>query len=262
MGNRPLRKVVLVLVEGKSDQEALSNGISNLFDQIDPNIEVFFVRMFKDSKVCGGDLTTTSFENKLNVSKKVYPSNIEDAIYELYLDSFFKKKKLYPKDISQIIHIVDTDGAFIGKRSITVNKELESPYYENDKIVAKDKELMLERNKRKKENLDFLSSSTTIKVHQKTVPYSIYYFSCNLDHFINNDANLDFNKKIPCSSSFSDKYLGNPSEFCKYFLNDADSIHNMTYEESWEYIRQDNNSLQRHTNLNLLVEKLMKEIDK
>ena len=50
MGNRPKRKVVLVLVEGKSDREALGQAISALYDQIDPEIQVYFQIMRKDKE--------------------------------------------------------------------------------------------------------------------------------------------------------------------------------------------------------------------
>lgn len=41
MGKRPKRQIVLFLVEGKSDREALQLAIPELYDQIDENIEVF-----------------------------------------------------------------------------------------------------------------------------------------------------------------------------------------------------------------------------
>lgn len=41
MGKRPKRKIVLFLVEGKSDREALKLAISELYEQIDDDIEVF-----------------------------------------------------------------------------------------------------------------------------------------------------------------------------------------------------------------------------
>lgn len=42
MGKRPKRKIVLFLVEGKSDREALKLAIPELYDQIDEDIEVYF----------------------------------------------------------------------------------------------------------------------------------------------------------------------------------------------------------------------------
>ena len=38
--------------------------------------------------------------------------------------------------------------------------------------------------------------------------------------------------------------------------NEIDTSH-MTYDESWDYIRQGENSLKRHTNVNLLIKRFM-----
>lgn len=50
MGKRPKRRIVLFLVEGKSDREALQLAIPELYDQIDENIEVFFPTMVEDEE--------------------------------------------------------------------------------------------------------------------------------------------------------------------------------------------------------------------
>ena len=42
MGKRPKRKIVLFLVEGKSDQEALQLAIPELYDEIDEDIVFYF----------------------------------------------------------------------------------------------------------------------------------------------------------------------------------------------------------------------------
>lgn len=85
MGKRPKRKIVLFLVEGKSDREALQLAIPELYDQIDENIEVFFPVMVENEDEKGGDITSKF---------KVYPNNIEDKIYELFLKVFLINKRL------------------------------------------------------------------------------------------------------------------------------------------------------------------------
>lgn len=56
MGKRPKRQIVLFLVEGKSDREALQLAIPELYDQIDENVEVFFPVMVEDEEEKGGIL--------------------------------------------------------------------------------------------------------------------------------------------------------------------------------------------------------------
>ena len=52
-------------------------------------------------------------------------------------------------------------------------------------------------NDRKRKNLEHLLTlpEQKIKVRTKSIPYEIYFFSSNLDHFINNDANVETGKK-------------------------------------------------------------------
>lgn len=100
MGKRPKRQIVLFLVEGKSDRKALQLAIPELYDRIDENIEVFFPTMVEDEEEKGGDITSKI---------QVWPRNIEEKIYELFLKNFFDEQKIMPKDITEIVQIVDMD---------------------------------------------------------------------------------------------------------------------------------------------------------
>ena len=60
MGKRPKRKIVLFLVEGKSDREALQLAIPELYDEIDEDIEVYFPIIRKEEEEKGGDITSTT----------------------------------------------------------------------------------------------------------------------------------------------------------------------------------------------------------
>lgn len=118
MGKRPKRKIVLFLVEGKSDREALKLAIPELYDQIDEDIEVYFPVIRREDEEKGGDITTSLYTDKQGKTYWVHPNNIEDAIYTLFLEDFFDREKILPKDITEIIQIVDTDGAYIFLKSV------------------------------------------------------------------------------------------------------------------------------------------------
>lgn len=260
MGKRPKRRIVLVLVEGKSDREALQIAISELFDRIDSSIEVFFPIIRDEDEDKGGDITTTYYVDKRHKKKWIRPDNIEDAIYTLFLEDFFDKEKIMPKDITEIIQLVDTDGAYIPDDHIFQDDSLtkdESPKYFDTRIDCISKENIEKRNEQKRKNLDYLSSCSQIKVKQKTVPYSIYYFSCNLDHFLHHAPNLEDRMKRELADIFSRKYIGKADEFAQYIIDDPAAINDKTYAESWDYIKEYLNSLQRHTNINILFKKLV-----
>lgn len=259
MGKRPKKNIVLVLLEGISDREALRIGISELFERIDKNIEVFFPIIRIGSEEQGGDITTRRYSNERNQKKWVCPDNIENAIYLLFLKDFFDEKKLMPKDITEIIQIIDLDGAYIQDDCILFDKDLsenDATIYKDSNIICRDVENIIKRNKQKRNNIDFLITKTCIKVKSKSTPYSIYYFSSNIDHFLHNDANLDKSRKVIEARNFSTLYIGDTDRFVQKFSNDPDATIGMTYEESWEFIKKDNHSLHRHTNINILLKKL------
>ena len=264
MGKRPKRKIVLFLVEGKSDREALKLAISELYDQIDENIEIYFPVIHRDDEERGGDITTSCYTNRQGKTYWVHPNNIEDAIYMLFLDDFFDREKILPKDITEIIQIVDTDGAYVSDECIIEDfslQEEESPFYTDNAIACLDIEKLKLRNKQKSENLIYLSNCSTIKVKQKTVSYSVYYFSCNLDHFLHHSVNLDYKMKRSLADAFARNYIGDVEGFIKKIAEDPDAVRNMSYEESWDFIKKENNSLHRHTNLNILFARLLEKVE-
>lgn len=257
MGKRPKRKIVLFLVEGKSDREALQYVVPELYEQLDENIEVFFPAMRKDGEEVGGDITTRPH---------VYPRNITDYIYQLFLKDFFDQEKILPKDITEIIQIVDTDGAYIPDEDVVESANptgLEKPFYDYHSIRTLNPDGIRRRNAHKQENLDYLSSQETIKVKTKTVPFSVYYFSSNLDHVLHDDPNLDATLKRQKAEMFADQYIGNPDgfiEFIAHISEDATRISAMDYATSWEFIKAGHHSIERQTNLIVLFNKLKLEI--
>ena len=249
-GKRHKRNIVLFLVEGKADRNALQIAISELYDRIDENIEVFFPTIREDSEEVGGDITS-----KIGS----HPRNIEEKIYKLFLQDFFDEEKILPKDISEIIQIIDMDGVYVpddAVREVTDSEFGNRVYYGNNEIICPNRARILKRNECKRENLDYLSSLSVIKVKQKRVPYSAYYFSSNLDHFIHHDANLEYRLKSSLADTYARNYLGNIEGFVRDISEDPGAVKGMSYDESWSYIKQGTNSLCRYTNINVLFESL------
>ena len=246
MGKRPKRKVILVLVEGNTDRRTLEGTITALIESYDDEIEVFFPVIREKDKDVGGDITTTY---------KVWPRNIEKEIYDRFLHDFFDEMKLFPKDITEIIQVIDLDGAYIDDAAI-VEGDCRIKYTDQG-IVTDGRERIIKRNEQKRENVDYLCSLEKISVRQKKVPYSVYYFSSNLDHFLHNDANLEPRMKVELSDLFQRKYESDPEGFIKLFQEDPNAAGEMSYQESWDYIREGNNSVKRHTNIDVLFRNLL-----
>lgn len=252
-GKRPKRKVVLFLVEGQSEINALKPAVSALYDSIDPEIEVFFPTIIEDECDIRGDITS-----KFGIT----PNVIEPCIYKLFLKTFFDIEKLYPKDITEIIQIVDLDGAYIPDENIICETNPngdDKPYYSDNCILTTDVDSIIQRNKRKRDNLEYLSYLSEIHVKSKRPKYSVFFFSSNLDHFLYGDANLPSRDKTTKADEFAEKYELDPDGFVTAIKTTPGALLEMDYEQSWQFIKKDVNSIKRYSNINVLFERLMEE---
>ena len=74
--------------------------------------------------------------------------------------------------------------------------------------------------------------------------------SCNLDHVLYNKQNSSDEEKEDDSYIFAKKYRNKIPEFISFITESGFSVMN-GYAESWDYIKQDLHSLERHTNFGL-----------
>ena len=271
------------MVEGESDKIALEVPLSNLIFDKFPNYEVRFLLQerrvnntgdevedvdsdddeddeeFLDEVeyVYGGDITSSSY---------VDSSNIETKIVNRFIKPVIKKDGIYPKKIAKIIHIVDLDGAYIPDKNVVPfsdeHQGNEKTYYDGEggRIEAADVSAIIKRNDVKRENIEHLLTlpEQKIKVKTKNIPYEIYFFASNLDHFINNDANVETGKKY-LADRFMRSYGLDAEKFAKYFFEDGRSVGHMGYKESWEFIKENSNSVMRYTNIDCLIRSLMSD---
>lgn len=228
-------KIILFIVEGMSDEVALAPAL----EQIITSNTVKF-------KVMRSDITC-DFDSTV--------SNIERRIKTLCIKKFLDENSQFTeKDICAVVHVVDLDGAFTPDAIVVEDTTLEKVQYYDDSIVCKDRNLFLKTKCNKKLILSHLCNLMEIAIpHGITVPYSIYYMSCNLDHVLHDKRNSTVEEKKNNSLDFSDKY-DDPQLFERFFNEENIKI-NGTYEETWKYVQQGLNSLLRGSNFWLCINK-------
>lgn len=218
------KKVILFIVEGITDKTSLGGIIDKLVD----NEKVRFY-------ISDGDIASDRFTNPQNAVNKV------NEHLKRFLDSYSFKKS----DLLQIVHLVDTDGAYISDEYVQAG-DVEGFVYSTEVIIAKSTARVIERNNRKKQVMNRLASCPQIS----KIPYAMYYFSCNLEHVLHNEISLDDNLKFEYAERFSDSFYKREREFID-FISDEKFAVKGSLKETWDFIRLDNNSLKRYTNFHL-----------
>lgn len=221
------KKIVFVIVEGPSDDEAL--GV--LLEKIFSNNQVFI-------HITHGDITSNADINS---------SKILAAVGNL-VKKYAKSNHLTNTHFQEIIHIADTDGAYIQDENIVVNLNAVKSIYTLTEIQTANVTGIQHRNNIKSQCLNRLSS--TQKIWQ--IPYRVYYMSCNLDHVLHNKPNSSDDEKEKDAFSFAIKYRHDIDGFIKY-ISESDFSVVTGYVESWNFIKQGLHSLERHTNLGLCL---------
>lgn len=224
------RKIILFLVEGASDCTSLE-----------------FIENINEDETIKFQITSGDITSKLNIT----PQN---CIIELnsHLNNFIKKNKLKKTDIVKIIHILDTDGAYIPDDKIVEKTDIKNFLYSTEGIIANSKRNVEIRNKNKREILEKLLKTSMIN----SISYKIYYMSCNLEHVLHNKLeNLTDDEKKELANQFADKFYEKEYEFVK-FINNSDFKVLGNYEDTWDFIKKDLNSVNRYSNFWLFFDGL------
>lgn len=234
------KKVILVVVEGETEQVIL-------YDYLD----MYFAESEVRFDVQRGDILT-----KWEGNKKT--TNIKKTVGQV-ISRYLEKNKFLPKDLLAVVQITDADGCFIPLEQVKVSTNIKgSIFYDETEILvesAKKKEAIEERNTLKAQNIKILATSESFTLKKKSVPYQLFYFSTNLEHVLWGERNEEPVGKVSKADEFIETLSCSIEEYLRQYLHvNKDNSYDEQIEESWSYIMQDCNSLKRSTNVPLLVE--------
>ena len=156
----PKKRVVLFLVEGVNDKTALAVPLEKLittenikFDITDKN----------------GDITS-------RYSEKSIAARVGDCVKKHCEEYKYKRE-----DFAEVVLLIDMDGAYINAEAILKDESCIDPYYNSHNILYWHPDRLYESHIMKQQNLNRLVSLPYVL---KTIPFSVYFFSSNLDHVI------------------------------------------------------------------------------
>lgn len=242
------KKILLFIVEGISDKDALEPILAELIDEK----KVYFEVLRCDATVSND----VQFYNK-NMKQRI----------KIIIDNFLENNHGIKKEhIEKIIFVIDTDGCYIDENHIHFSEKDVCFRYEDDGIYTDRVIVAKERNETKVRNLDMINSASKV---YGNIPIETYYFSCNLDHVLHNVRNLEQSLKEEYAANFADNYENNESEFIDFINNKVLVLAN-EYQESWYNIKINLNSLLRYSNfhlffmnnLNILKEDIVNKVKK
>jgi hypothetical protein len=221
------KKIILFIVEGFSDQTSLALILSKV---IKPENVRF--------QIVNGDITASRYTTTNNAINKVNE----------HIKKFIGNNFLNKSDLLKVIHLIDTDGAYVAADFIQ-QADVEHLIYSNEGIKTRNKESILQRNDKKSHILDRLCCCPSIA----GIDYSMYYFSCNLEHILHNDCNMEDDKKVEAAEAFSDAFYGKEQQFIT-FINNEEFAVNGDFKQTWDFIKLQNHSLNRYCNFHLFFQ--------
>lgn len=237
------KKVILFLVEGTSEQDALVTPFSQYLKEK--------VRVEGEAFYC--DVTTVSMFPK-SARTFVVRSNVKETVRTFVLDQIERKHTYTWQDLVQIIHIVDTDGAFIPDDRVLANEDLDSIVYYSDHIEHAHPADIIERNHVKAAAIRTLAFAGELVYRRRAVPYRLFFMSRNLEHALFGIGNnVDDATKERLSRAFAEACRDNPQMLVERLRAPGTRVQG-DYKETWGYIQEGVHSLERGTNLALLLD--------
>lgn len=228
-------KIVLFIVEGITDQISLENIVDTLVDEYNSSSTYTDNVIFEISE---GDITS-------NYSSR--PNNIKSKITKIIKAK--GKRKYAPTDYKEVIHIIDTDGAYIDDKRIFQDESKEKFFYSPDGIYYKNRDDVIKRNAHKRNIIDSLLKINTV---YGSVKYRVFFLSSNIEHVLHNEMNVEDARKTELAKAFEKKYEDRAKDFIS-FICDSSFACKKEYNQSWDFIKKNNNSIKRYTNFDIVI---------
>lgn len=228
---RASRKILLVFVEGSSDETIIKAMLDSICSRINVKPEII-----------GGDY----FSN--NNIKSNGGTIVRDKVMH-YLNTY----KLKPKDILYVAFIVDADGMFISPNDYVVDQVPEGlKHYFNlddEKVIVRTEEQINQKYNpwnRKKNKISPIISKSEIKINRQTINFGIYFNSFDLEHITVGEALPDEQKEISADDIVDEMEI---QDIVELFISKKTSD---DFLDSWDKLRS--NPWKISSNVNCLID--------
>lgn len=246
------RKVILIFVEGESDETVVGFVTDSLVEQLD--------QMHITLKVIHGDV----------FSDRKYSSSSGPQIARDKITETLNKEKLKAKDLLFAAFVTDTDGIYINPTSLVVDSSIDpkdSFQYDlqTQRLLfptrKKKDEIVGTRQRKSRKLTKLIKEGESLKINRTQVSCYVFYNSVNLEHVLFEKI-LPDHEKQDAANDFVDHYdeKGDKGldEILAFFKSRCPAD---DYEESWEFIKQ-HEMMQGYSNLAILFDRIQSNKDK
>lgn len=225
--NEEVRNFIAV-VEGEWDAESLA-AIKDMCAEM----KVHFHKV-------GSDITSNMAYNR---------SNIVAQLTE-HVRQYIGEAKIQPGSLVGIMHVMDTDGAYIPQENVLEDPEAPEHgiIYGEDCMRCRYPQVTRWRNERKGQLMERLSGLPHLTLERRRIPYQCYYMSRNLEHVLYGNADNLTRKEKARLASGGEPWKIDPVKLEALFLS-SDVCVPGTYSETWNFIHEGMHSLERHSNM-------------
>lgn len=228
------KQVVIVVVEGESDEALLVQRLRELYSDHEIRFESQHGDIFYDQ------------DRDQDIKKVVGTA----------LKAVMQKRKFHERDIVAVVHLVDTDGCLIPDDLVSIDtSQTAKTFYTIESIKVSDPEQrrrIIRRNQRRSRDIRIMHGVSHVLGGK--IPYQLYYFSRNLEHVIFDEPN-PAEERVKAVEDFVCG-LEEPLEvfLSRYLPKLEGTDYQSRYRESWRAISIATRSLARGTNVPLLFD--------
>lgn len=200
MPNRPKEKrVVLLVVEGKSDKVTLENAFRRSLMQRYPSCET------KIHVIHGDGTLKRPYGSYIVSSEAIKATN---DLVRAYLLKQKQNNGIKVRDILGIAQITDLDACFADSSRFQSSPCVDETTYDvaNKLVLSPHGFDLADKREAKQQNLLRLNCCDHMTINKVEIPYQIFYFGIDLEHALYGLANCSDEEKTRLSDEFDEQY--------------------------------------------------------
>ena len=221
------KKVMLFIVEGPTDETSLSTVLNRIFSSSTVKFQVVH-----------GDILTRDFTSSDKIVAAVWEQVKE------FMGSIYRKSDIAESFISPIWTVYSSLMMLLSRMirwKLILHHTIQKCKFKRQIAPG----FLTATSANGTISTDFLPAPKVAGI-----PYSMYYFSLNLDHILHGRTNLSNWEKIRCAEEFDLKYGDDPDGFTLFMKESSFSVCD-DYRRSWAFIKTELHSLERYSNFGI-----------